>query len=332
MKKKRILSMLLVMTMVMALLAGCGKSSSDSTSQEKSDDKSLKIGTCVMDMGNPYFVATVEGYQAYCDAHGYQLVNVDGASSAEKQVSAMENFISVGCDVIDLRAIDSTAMPAVIKSCNDAGIPVTTYPDIEGRTSVLKYDDYDQGAELAKEAAKWINDKLGGQAEVAYLTQPKNAATALRTDGFDDVLSKECAGAKVVARVEAYVTDTGMSATESILQAHPNVKVILCINDSGALGAYEAVKGAGKATDDFFIGGIDGNDSALQKIAEGGIYRCTIAGKYLTQEIAWKVLDNICNAKLGKPYDEEVIIEVIPVNADNVKEYLARTPSYPPAE
>ena len=36
-----------------------------------------------------------------------------------------------------------------------------------------------------------------------------------------------------------------MEAAENIMQANPDVKMIVGINDSGALGAYETIKGNG---------------------------------------------------------------------------------------
>ena len=342
---KKLITATIAVSMV-ASLAGCSGSSSSTSSTASDSSKSSastsgttsssakstktvkKLGFVAMDLANQVFVQTIEGAQAYADENGYELNVVDGASSAEKQVTGMENLVQMGCDCIDLRAIDSSALADSVKAASDAGVYVSTYPEIEGCTAVLKYDDYDQGAKLAEAAADWINTKLGGKAEVAFLEQPAVDAVMERVSGFKDVLAKECPNATIVAEEEGHETDTGMKAMESILQAHPNVKVVLCVNDSGALGAYEALNSSGKDLSDVFLGGIDGTDAALQKVEENGVYRATVAGKLMFQEIGYSIMQNIVNAAEGKDYVKDYTVEVMAITADNVAAYKSRTPDY----
>lgn len=293
-----------------------------------SEGTSLKMGFVVMDISNPYFVESVEGAQAFADRNGYELTVIDGGSNAEKQVTGMENLVTLGIDACDMRAVDSAAMTDIVKVAAESGMALCTYPEYPEMTSTMTYDDYSQGKALAETAAEWINEKLGGKAEVALLTQPSSETIRHRVDAFHDVLKEKCPKAEVVAEMEGYTSEDGMSVTESILQAHPNVKVILCINDSGALGAYEAVVGAGKAADDFFIGGIDGDSSALEKIKEGTIYRASVASKMLTSEVAYYIQRNMALAKLGQDYEKTMVFEVFSITDENVEEYLARTPDY----
>ena len=291
-------------------------------------DTKLHLGFVVMDISNPYFIESVEGAEKFAEMAGYELTVIDGGSNAEKQVTGLENLITIGCDACDMRAVDSAAMVDIVKAAAESGMSLCTYPEYPEMTATMTYDDYAQGSRLAEAAADWINEKLGGEAEVAFLTQPSSETIRLRVQAFYDVLSEKCPNAEIVAEVEGYTPEDGMNATESILQAHPNLKVILCINDSGALGAYEAVVGAGKATDDFFIGGIDGDISALEKIAEGSIYRASVASSMLTPEVAFYIIQNMARAKLGLDYEYKMVFEVIAITAENVEEYMARTPDY----
>lgn len=318
--------------------SGTGNNTTNDTSSNASsshpylttvpEDTKLKMGFVVMDISNPYFVESVKGTQAFADRHGYDLTVIDGGSNAEKQVTGMENLITKGIDACDMRAVDSAAMTDIVKAAAESGMALCTYPEYPEMTSTMTYDDYAQGSALAKTAAEWINTKLNGTAEVALLTQPSSETIRQRVAAFYDVLEAEAPNATVVAEQEGFTSEDGMSVTESILQAHPDVKVILCINDSGALGAYEAVVGAGKATDDFFIGGIDGDASALAKIADGTIYRASVASKMLTSEVAYYIQRNMARAKLGLEYEEKMVFEVFSITKENVEEYLAKTPDY----
>ncbi|MDO4269461.1 MAG: sugar ABC transporter substrate-binding protein [Eubacteriales bacterium] len=331
---KRLVSFLTAMSMVL-MLGACGSVVSDGSVAENppaapdaGKDAAIKVGLIVMDISNPYFVSCVEGAQAYCDKNGYELSVFDGAGDVTKQVAGMENLINAGCNVIDLRALDAAALADSVKAATDAGVFVSTYPEIDGCTTYLDYADYDRGYAEGEQAANWINEKLGGAAEVAVLTQPANETVVQRANGIKDAIAKIAPDAEIVAEAEGWVTDGAMTATETILQAHPNVKVICCVTDSGALGAYEAVNGAGLAADDFFIGGVDGDASALEKIKEGGIYRCTITSANLTGEETYYMIENLVKAAKGETFDYAFSSPTLAITADTVDEFMGKTPVY----
>ena len=54
---------------------------------------------------------------------------------------------------------------------------------------------------------------------------------------------------------------------ESILQANPNIKGVICGNDTMALGAQAALLAAGQQ--DVIVVGFDGSDDAIQSIIKG---------------------------------------------------------------
>jgi ABC-type sugar transport system substrate-binding protein len=280
-------------------------------------------------MRNPYFVASIEGAQAFADKYGHDLTVIDGASSAERQASGLENLIGINADAIDIRCVDSTAIKESVKLVHDAGIDISTYPPIPYRTCANLYDDYNMGIAMGTEAAKWAEAHWGGEAvDVAVMTQPTVEAVMQRRNGFVDTLLELYPNANIVQESDGSNPDDAMTATESILQAHPNVKMILCVNDSGALGAYEAVMSAGKGTDDFFIAGVDGEISALQKVAEGGIYRCSVATQFMIEELGYGILMNVSNAAQGKEYIQTFPVLGVAVTIDNIDQYIARAPNY----
>jgi ribose transport system substrate-binding protein len=71
-----------------------------------------------------------------------------------------------------------------------------------------------------------------------------------------------------------------MEITENIMQQYPDVRVITGNNDSGPLGAYEAILGLGlpqEELDKFYIGGGDATPEAIAKMKEeNSIYRATV--------------------------------------------------------
>ena len=61
-----------------------------------------------------------------------------------------------------------------------------------------------------------------------------------------------------------------------ILLANPTIDVVLGA-DTVVLGALNALRAAGKARPDQFLGGIDGEPEAVQEIKAGGPYKASIS-------------------------------------------------------
>jgi ribose transport system substrate-binding protein len=68
----------------------------------------------------------------------------------------------------------------------------------------------------------------------------------------------------------------GEAAMRTILLAHPTVDVVLGA-DTVVLGALAALRAAGKARPDQFLGGIDGEPEAVAEIRRGGPYKASIS-------------------------------------------------------
>ena len=123
-------------------------------------------------------------------------------------------------------------------------------------------------------------------------------------------------------------TSEAMTAMESVLQAHPEVRMVLCAQDSAAVGAYQAVISSGLPQEEFFVAGCDGISEALGYIEEGTPYRLSIANAKLTSQMGYELVQNVSMAVAGLDYESPYYAAVAAVNADNVKDYLAQTPTY----
>lgn len=332
---KKVFIIALLVVFVFVTLAGCGTSGENSKEENTSKveakgnksgtkdsetKKRLKFGCTVQDLANPYFVVLVDGMKKKCEEIGADITVVDGKSDAATQVSAVENFIAQKVDAIIIAPIDPIAMEPLVEKAHEAGIPVINPTQrIKGVDANINLIDREYGFEGGKIAGQWIKDKLGGEAEVAILGHPVMEALVERAKGIKEGILSVAPNAKIVAEQTANTPETGMKAAETILQAHPNVKVIAAINDAGALGAMEAVKAAGKATEDFCIVGLDATPEAIEKIKEGSIFRGTVdidpfgTGKQ-TIDVCLKVIEE-------GPIKEMVKIKMIPVTEENVDQY-----------
>jgi ribose transport system substrate-binding protein len=291
----------------------------DVASTAQATPQMYKIAYTTMEAKNPYFVTVINGMKDRAAELGIELAIHDPNMDAAKQVQAVEDFITGGYNAIIISPIDSNALVDVVARAKDAGIKVITQAQmVENADVKLTLDEYQYGFEGGKLAGEWINSVLGGKAEVAILAGVNIEALAERNRGLKEGILQTAPGATIVSEQPGNSRELGMTAAENILQANPNVKVIAAINDAGALGAMESVKAMGKASEDFYIGGLDAATEALDKMKEeGSIYRGTVdldpygAGQY--------VVDLAIASIKGEPLEEIIYMKMKPVTQEELR-------------
>lgn len=329
---KRMLAFVLVLAMTVIGFGGCSPSGpAESTGQKTADTSSetasqqgapdVKLAFTCPDLTNTYFVEVAKGVQDRCDELGIKVTINDGKADLANQVSAFENFISQGVDAVIVSPIDEQGLVPSVKAAHAAKIPVIAgNQNVEGSDAFITVPEYEYGFAIGENAGQWIADKMGGKAKVAIFDYPELKSIIARGNGIQEGILSKAPNAEIVARQSANNPEKGMTNMENILQSNPDVDVLVCVNDAGALGGYEAVMAAGKASDKFYIGGLDATKEALDKIKEGGIYRATVdiqpyeTGK-LFVDTALKVL------KSGSIADTiEIPMKV--VDAGNIADYF----------
>lgn len=312
--KKTIL--LLVSILIMSLISGCSNNDGDVTT-----DDGYKIAYTAQTLANPYFITIVEGLKEYALEKDIELLIGDGNQDAAKQVSQIENFIAQEVDAIIISPVNDQALASVIKQAKEKGIVVIgANQDVPDSDAFITVPEYEYGYSIGKVAGEWIAKEMDGEAEVLVLDYPEIEAIIARGDGIREGILEFAPNAVIVKSISANTPEKGMAAMELILQTNPNVQVVVGVNDAGVLGAFEAVMAANKATEKFFMGGLDATDQAKEKIKEGSIYRATIdinpagTGK-LFLDTAIKVIEN-------GPIEEVISIEMIPVTIENVSQFL----------
>lgn len=144
-------------------------------------------------------------------------------------------------------------------------------------TTILNAPQYLTGRMLGLAAADYINTRLGGVANVVLLTHDSLEFLAPRFAAMRDVL-QEMPGVTIVADISPTTVDEagGYATMNTVLLANPTVDVVLGA-DTVVLGAMKALQDAGRARDDQFLGGIDGEPEAVAAIKAGGPYKMTVA-------------------------------------------------------
>lgn len=342
--KKRfslLMAALLALTFCMAACSGGGVSGSapesgqpivSSQSQDASSEHSnseaweampnegLKVALTVIDLSNVFFVSLSNGIKDKCEELGFTVTINDGKSDAAVQISAIENFIVQGVDVIIVAPVDSIALEPVLQQAKDAGITIiNSNPEVAVKDAFIGIEEYDYGYAAGRIGADWINANIEGQAKIGILNRPVTEQLIQRSNGFKDGVTQN-SDAVIVAEQTANTAELGLKAVESILQSNPDITGFVCQNDTAALGAYEALIAAGRKPEDTFVVGVDGLQTAFEKISEGGIFIGTVdSNPYGTGQLC---VETALEVRKNGPIAETIHPVLVPVTKDNVAQYL----------
>lgn len=261
----------LAVVAAVAALAGCSASATGT----KQDSSSFTIGIVEQQLANPFFSKLEQAAVAAAKKNGLQVMTAESktAGDAATQVSAVENMIARGVKGIVLDPANATALVDVVKKARAAGIlviTVNTSLSPSGTEDASFQTDNLAGGELM---GKWTKAALADKApQIAMLDYDLSDQTAkARHDGFlkgfgiTDSSPEIAATALTKANVE-----TGQSAMENLLSAHPGINAIYTINEPAAQGAFIAIKNAGKK-DAVKVASIDGSCSGVRSVKSGEI-------------------------------------------------------------
>jgi ribose transport system substrate-binding protein len=260
-------------TLVLALIAVVSAVSFFGCAKKEKGPESMTFALLVPSLDNPYFVQISNSFQRQCKELGVEATVADSDYDAAKQYTQFENYMEMGVTGMYICPVDEASLLDITdKAIKDGIIVVGFAQGISNAISNFISDDYGYGVINGTAAATWINEKLGGKAEVLLITLDHQATVKLRGDAMVDVITKECPNAVIVSRQHAENMETAMKITETVLQAYPNLNAIACVNDQLAIGAMNAVKNMGVKNDLFYIGGADYTAEGIAAMKEPGSY------------------------------------------------------------
>lgn len=235
------------------------------------------VGIIACTLSTEYHSTVAESAQAHLEELGVPAQLFDSEINVEKQISAIENFTSSGAKVLIVCLFDPPSVQSALQDAADQGVKIVQYAgrqlaDLGGVT--ISIEDADLGTAAGEYAAQLITDELGGEANVAILDYPDVANVVIRADAIRAAIEAGAPDAVIVGNYLGGTTENGLNSMESALIEHPEINVVVSINDAGAYGAMQALANANR--DDAIIVGIDAEEQARELIAAGGMYRGTV--------------------------------------------------------
>ena len=287
----------------------------------------IKVGYCSPSLNAPYYMVLSGEIKKNVESYGMKFLSADGQDDIAKQITAVEDLVASGVNVLIINPIDPLATVAAVNTAVKAGIPVFTIdsgidPTAE-ITSGVQADNSGNGFLIGE----WLAGKVGNQKVNAAIISGKQGnpvgqmkrmgfvqgftETQLRTMGYSNL--------KIVSQGWGNWTNNGgLKAMEDILVAHPEVNVLFAENDAMAMGALKAIKEAGKSGK-IIIAGVDGQKEANQLIQSGEMGASALNSPSVMSKILLETIVRHLNGE--KNITKNKLTPAVLITKENVAQY-----------
>jgi ABC-type sugar transport system substrate-binding protein len=227
--------------------AGCSKAPEPAGG---GSGKKLTVALMPKSKGNAYFVSCKQGADEAAKELGLDLL-FDGPTEPDpaKQNEIIENWITLGVDVIAAACENSEGISTALRKARKKGVKVVTF-DSDAAADAREFfvnqaTPEGIGYTLMDEAARLT----GEEGEFAIISATLTAANmnAWRKH-IEARLAEKYPKLKLVAtKPSDDLKDKAQSEATALLSAYPNLKLLMAICSPAVPGCAEAVKQAGKA-------------------------------------------------------------------------------------
>ena len=215
-----------------------------------------KLGAVYMTLNNPFYEVIDEEIRTTVENHGDVLISRDPALSVDKQVEEIRELIDNGVELIFINPVDWTKIEPALKIARAAKIPViaidTNVEDDSLVACTVVSDNYSAGVQCAEHLLKNFS---GGK--IALLKHSQARSSLDRMQGFLDKIS-ENKNFEVVVESECLgQLEIAMPVMEKMIQTHPEINIVMALNDPAAMGALAALQNINRSGD-VKVYGVDG--------------------------------------------------------------------------
>jgi ribose transport system substrate-binding protein len=269
--------------------------------------------------------AGIEALAAEKNVETFMLAPQSGADIAT-QMKMLQDVTTQDVDAIILSTHDENAAAPLVKKAVDQGIAVIIVnSDIAAFPSpvnaVVGYGQRKGTHNLGEYAAKMVN----GKANVGVLEGLPGYHSTERIGGFLDAF-KNYPDMKIIASLPTeWNVETGNKAMMDMLQAHPEINLVVCANDYIAIGAAKAAEALGRK--DILIFGNDGDTTGMEDIAAGRWTGTQNTTPYIMGKVALQVAIDVLNGVFPGGWVETPSITT---DKNNVLSYLCHPESLDP--
>lgn len=281
------------------LWSGCGK---------KQDTAAPRKIAGMVFQEDQFFRLVLFGMRDAARKNGVELLEANSVGKPDREIQLVNTYIASGVDAIIVSPLSAKASLAALTRAREKGIVVITYnTTVEGDVpaSFVESDQFDLGASTGREAKAYIEQHLGGKAQIAILAFLSNAPeqSMARVGGFKSEVTR-LPGVSIVAEQDAWMPETAVKKAGDILTANPGVNLIWAANEGGTLGAVMAVKNAGRAGKVVVFGTDTGEQMMDFLLADDNILQAATGQQPF--EIGSLAVDAAVKSLKGEPVQKKV--------------------------
>jgi len=256
------------------LFAGCKPSQGGGQKKRKP-----RVALIMKSLANEFFQTMENGAKAHQKEHAdeYELIanGIKDELDVSRQIDLVEQMVSQGVDAIVIAPADSKALIPVCKKAKEKGIVVVNidnkFDDEVLEQNKVSFPFVGPNNRLgARKVGEYVAKKLKPGDKVAIIEGVPSAFNGVqRKLGFEDAI-KNTKLTLVTSQSGYWETDKANKVASAIITEHPDIKAILCANDSMAIGVVAALRDAGKVGQ-ILVAGYDNISAAQQLLKEGKI-------------------------------------------------------------
>ncbi len=287
------------------------------------EDKTYTIGFEPYTLTNEYFTAVLNGVQIACEETGCELIYYDPQSDPTKQASQVDDMIAAGIDAIIYLPYDSASCRTVLQNLKDNDVTVVNID------TVVEEGDYDlvdaiiasDNLQLGHLAGEWVAEHHPDGANIAIAHLQTAESCIINVEGFWQGIADTAADPDAYKEIQVVEgggdTEITFSAIRDVLEAHPEIDVIYCINDPSAYGAIQAVEDAG-LTGKVDVLGKDGAPTGKHNIKDGKeVQSSAQRPTYMGYQAVYTAIDIL----EGREVEFNTAIPSYSITADNIDEF-----------
>lgn len=284
---KRSKGAVLCLLLALALLCGCGA--------ETAVSEPHTVTLVAKSTRTEFWLSVFAGAEAAAAEYNMEL-NIIGPETEEDyetQNQMVADAVAAGTEALVFSAIDYENNAAAIDAAAKAGVQIVAIDSNVDSGAVSTYigtDNYAAG-QMAAQAAL---DRVEGPLHVGIVNYDISSANGQeRERGAVDVFTGS-GRAEITAVINTLAeADHAQSDTIAMLQAYPEINVLLAFNEPTCVGAAGAVEALG-LSDTVFLVGFDSNVVTVDGLQEGSVDALIVqnpyAMGYLGVESAYKLL------------------------------------------
>ena len=287
---KKLLSLALASTMMLAVFAGCGAKEkeevADGNEAGAGEENSYVIGYAINSLNDTGQTLGLNGAEDFVATTEHKLVVSDASEDVIKQQDNVSAFIEQGVNALVVVPVDTSAMDPITDMAVEAGIPLVyvNRNPYAGREADMPTGVYYVGSQEIDAGifqAEFAGEHLGGKGGVAILQGILGNEGALkRTEGVQVTLAEKYPEMVLLAAETGnWQRDQGMAITENwITKFGDELNAVLANNDEMALGAINALKAAGR--EDVIVMGVDAIPDARASVQSGEMIGTVLQDQY----------------------------------------------------